>query len=266
VIDLPPLGALESALWDALLDIADRMPSGWTLIGGQMVLLHGLENGRVPPRVSEDLDLVVDVRVRPPALKAMVEALGDLGFESTGVSADGVAHRFTRGDVGVDLVAPDGVGERIDLRTVGGGVTVEVGGGTFALERSELLEVRTGARTGHVPRPDLAGAILIKAVAVKRDRKRGAERHVRDLAFLLSLAEDPPGLRNALGSRKCRQIGAVAELADPEHEAWRLIDDPQSRAEGQATFALVSMGLTRSAPSATPDEQERDPSGGGGHA
>ncbi len=244
MIDLPPLGALESALWDALLDIADKIPSGWTLIGGQMVLLHGLEKGRVPPRVSEDLDLVVDVRVRPHVLAPMVAALVDLGFETTGVSADGVAQRFVRGDVAVDLVAPDGVGHRVDLRTIGGGVTVEVGGGTFALERSEPLEVRTGKRTGEVPRPDLTGAILIKAVAVKRDRKRGPERHLCDLAFLLSLAEDPLALREILGARKCRQIKAVSQLDDPEHEAWRSIDDPQARAEGQALLRLLGAGPT----------------------
>ena len=247
MIDLPPLGTLESDLWDALLDIADRMPAGWTLIGGQMVLLHGLEKDRVPPRVSEDLDLVVDVRVRPPVLATMVATLADLGFADTGVSVDGVAHRFVRGDVGVDLVAPDGVGERTDLRTIGSGVTVEVGGGTFALQRSEPIAVRTGERTGSVPRPDLAGAILIKAVAAKRDRKRGPERHVRDLAFLLSLVDDPLGVRDLLGSRKCRQVSAVAQLGNREHEAWRLIEDPQARADGQATFALIGSGPSRGA-------------------
>jgi hypothetical protein len=247
VIDLPPLGALDSALWDALLDIADKMPSGWTLIGGQMVLLHGLEKGRVPPRVSDDLDLVVDVRVRPHVLAPMVAALVNLGFETTGVSADGVAQRFVRGDVGVDLLAPDGVGERTDLRTVGGGVTIEVGGGTFALERSEPLDVRTGERTGHVPRPDLAGAILIKAVAVKRDRKRGPERHLRDLAFLLSLVNDPIATRDLLGSRRCQRVKAVVQLHNPGHEAWSQIEDPQARADGQATFALIAAGPSRRA-------------------
>jgi hypothetical protein len=169
VLELPLLDALETELWDALLDIADRIPDGWTLIGGQMVLLHGLERDRLPPRVSEDLDLVVDVRVRPPVLSELVAALCDLGFTDAGVSADGVAHRFVRGEVGVDVLAPDGVGERVDLKTIGGGVTVEVGGGTFALQRSEAMAVRSGERTGHVPRPDLVGAILIKAVAVTRD-------------------------------------------------------------------------------------------------
>ncbi len=40
MIELPPLGALDLELWQALLDIADRMPSDWTLVGGQMVLLE----------------------------------------------------------------------------------------------------------------------------------------------------------------------------------------------------------------------------------
>ncbi|MCB0872937.1 MAG: hypothetical protein KDC36_06125 [Thermoleophilia bacterium] len=71
MIDLPPLGALESSIWDALLDITERVPKGSTLIGGQMVLLRGLEKQRIPPRISEDLDLVADVRVRPPVLAAI---------------------------------------------------------------------------------------------------------------------------------------------------------------------------------------------------
>lgn len=120
MLDLPSLGALETELWDALLDIVDRVPEGWTLIGGQMVLLHGLQRDRVPPRVSEDLDLVVDVRARPSALATLVAALIDLRFADSGVSADGVAHRFVRGGVGVDVLAPDGVGERVDLRTIPG--------------------------------------------------------------------------------------------------------------------------------------------------
>jgi hypothetical protein len=242
VLELPPLGISDTGLWDALLDIADRVPDGWTLIGGQMVLLHALERDRIPPRVSEDLDLVVDVRVRPPVLGRLVKALEDLGFTNPGPTADGVAHRFLRAGVGVDVLAPDGVGERTDLTTIGGGATVQVGGGTFALRRSETIAVRAGRRRGRVPRPDLVGAVLIKAVAVKRDRKRGSERHLRDLAFLLSLVENPITMRDELGSGNRRRVKAVTQLEDREHEAWRLIEDPQARADGQATFALIGGG------------------------
>jgi len=55
MIELPNIGDADEAMWTALLDIADRTQD-WTLIGGQMVLLHGLEHARLPPRISEDLD------------------------------------------------------------------------------------------------------------------------------------------------------------------------------------------------------------------
>ena len=50
MIQLPTLGGAGDRLWGALLDVADRVTSDWTLVGGQMMLLHGLEHGRVPPR------------------------------------------------------------------------------------------------------------------------------------------------------------------------------------------------------------------------
>jgi hypothetical protein len=68
VIELPALGGTERELWDALLDLAERQPDGWTLVGGQMVLLRALEQGRVPPRVTRDLDVLADLRARPAAL------------------------------------------------------------------------------------------------------------------------------------------------------------------------------------------------------
>jgi hypothetical protein len=146
VIELPPLGELDVELWHALLDIADRMPSDWTLIGGQMVLLHALEHGRAPQRVSEDLDLVVDARVRPLALPRMLSTLGDLGFAEAAISHDEVAHRFSRGRTNVDVLAPDGVGSRADLRTVGAARTVEVGGRELCPHA-----IRPGQRVGRRP-------------------------------------------------------------------------------------------------------------------
>ena len=48
MIELPALGDADEALWTALLDVADRTQD-WTLIGGQLVLLHGLEHARPTP-------------------------------------------------------------------------------------------------------------------------------------------------------------------------------------------------------------------------
>lgn len=55
-VKLPALPGYDAGLWLALIELTDVRPGEWTLIGGQMVLLHALEHGVVPPRVSTDLD------------------------------------------------------------------------------------------------------------------------------------------------------------------------------------------------------------------
>ena len=193
MIELPELGV--PGMWETLLDIAERVEDGWTLVGGPMTLLHALEHGIDPPRVSRDLDVIVDIRARPARLPAMLAALDELGFAAVEVSVTEVAHRFARGETKVDLLAPDGLGKRADLRTFGRAATVEIGGGSYALARSERLAVSFAGRAGTVHRPDLAGALLIKAVAAHQDRK--PERHLSDLTFLSGLIVDPIALRDA---------------------------------------------------------------------
>lgn len=239
MIALPPLGELEDRLWLALMDITDRRAADWTLVGGQMVLLHALEHDVTPPRISSDLDLVVDARVRPPAIPAMAQVLDDLGFRLGGIAPDGVGHRFVRGPVAIDLLAPDGAGPRADLGFGGGAETIPVSGGTYALSRTRLVDVSAGGRAGRVPCPDLAGALVLKAAAARSDRKRGPERHLSDVAFLLSLVPDPFVLRDELGAKNCRRIGAVSALDDGDHPAWRGLDTAlRSRAKG--AFSLVT--------------------------
>ena len=45
MIVLPPMSVAQTASWHALLDVYERLPAGWTLIGGQMVHLHCAERG-----------------------------------------------------------------------------------------------------------------------------------------------------------------------------------------------------------------------------
>ena len=68
----------------------------------------------------------------------MARTLDELGFVISEIAPDGVGHRFTRGSVAIDLLAPEGVGKRAELGVGAGAQTVAIQGGSYALSRSEL--------------------------------------------------------------------------------------------------------------------------------
>jgi hypothetical protein len=102
-VHLPALAAPVDRLWHVLLDLATALPRPWTSIGGQRVLLHALEHGQVPPQISQDGDVVADVRAASRALASVVTALTGAGF-TVHPNADGIAHRFVRADSPQDVV------------------------------------------------------------------------------------------------------------------------------------------------------------------
>ena len=144
-LTVPQMGAKLTACWVSILEMSAWPVDGWTLVGGQMVLLHGLLNGILPPRLSEDVDVVVDVRVIPPPLGVFARMLADHGYEPH-VSRDSVAHRWEREGVRVDLVATEGTGPRTDLRTVGPFKTIAIEGSTQAVRRSGKVLTRLPER------------------------------------------------------------------------------------------------------------------------
>ena len=222
---LPTLASAHGALWTLLRDLADRHDRDWVLIGEQMVLLHALQSGRSPNRVSQDLDTIIDARVRPPAVAAFVATLESLGLRAVGVSPDDVAHRFALGDTRIDVLVPEGIGRRAPIRTIGTASTAEIAGGTQALARGQRLPVRHGTRRALVPRPNLLGAIVIKAAAAGADPR--PQRHQHDLAFLCSLVADPLTLRADLTTKDRTRLRAVTALTDPGHQAWRQLDEAE---------------------------------------
>jgi len=218
MIDVPTPDERVQELWEALLELTEARPDDWTLIGAQMVFLHALEHQADPPRYSADLDVVVDVRVTPGGVRVMAETLDRLGYEFAGANNTGIGHRFVRGSVHIDLLAPDGVGERADISTFAGARTVRVPGATQGLRRSESVELRVGERTGMVRRPSLLGAILLKARAVDVDDVPGSQRE--ELSFLLSLVEDPVAMAQELRGRERSWLRRREELLDADHPAW----------------------------------------------
>ena len=147
-LELPSYPGYNEALWETLLEMARTQLQEWTLIGGQMVLLHALEHEVEPTRLSTDIDVVVNARVVAGAIRSFVKALESLGFSLVGESPDGVAHRYQRASASVDVLAPEGLGSRADLTTTPPGRTVQVPGGSQALDRTELLPVRFAGQQG----------------------------------------------------------------------------------------------------------------------
>ncbi|MDQ1743999.1 MAG: hypothetical protein QOE23_2338 [Pseudonocardiales bacterium] len=202
--------------WHLLFDLAQIDVRSWMLIGGQLVYLLAAENGTELPRPTDDIDVVIDVRARPGGTEWFAGWLVERGYELDGVSADGIGHRFTKaadpgpGTVVVDILAPEGLGERTSLFTRRPARTVQAPGSVQALERSEVVGVQvsgdTGrpARIGRVRRPGLFGALVAKASATQLAVRSHRERDWADAALLLSLLDDPLAVVEACspGDRK----------------------------------------------------------------
>ena len=121
-----------------------------------MVQLHGFRLSRTPTRPSRDADILVDCRL--VAGTELVSAwLTKRGFRLDGISPDNIGHRFVSGNVSIDVLAPDHLGERASVATIPPARTVRVPGGRRALNTSSEFEVRSRNRTGTVPMPTLAG-------------------------------------------------------------------------------------------------------------
>ena len=208
MIDIPDLGKAFYAMWQELLYLAANPPAPWTLIGAHMVALHGWKMGRKQPRASRDADILVNARVVSNGTERVSQALLSRGFSMDGVSPEGVGHRFVNGEVRLDILGPDGVGARTGLFTSYGARTVEVPGGSQALLRTVMFEIRVGKISGMVPVANLLGSILVKVRAIAVDEQPDAQRCCfpavscrrsrstgrRDLEQRTSVAPSPSGV------------------------------------------------------------------------
>ena len=188
MIVLPAMPPEQTASWLGILDLYDHLSEGWTLIGGQLVHMHCAERGQFPVRPTSDADTVIDVRADPTILHTFTTTLEDLGFRSDGISAGGRQHRWKRGDASIDVLLPEGIGERASERQgVTGSPTLPTQGGTQALRRSETVAVTVDGREGFVRRPNLVGALVVKAAAHTNPGDRDLRRHRRDFVILAGL-------------------------------------------------------------------------------
>jgi len=76
--------------------------------------------------------------------------LTEAGFEQQQPGAEGIARRFIRDEAVIDVLAPDNVGGRANLK-LGFGRTIAVPGATQALTRVGLVGVSIGDRSSAGP-------------------------------------------------------------------------------------------------------------------
>jgi hypothetical protein len=231
----------QEQAWHTLFELAETEPTNWVLVGGQMVYLLAVENGRSPTRATVDADVVMDVRAKIRGTQWLAGWLESRGYVMDKISADGIGHRYTRaadpgpGRVIIDVLAPEGLGPKTKTITSPPARTVQAPGGAQALRRSELVSVTVtnaaggSPRTGKVRRPTVLGALVAKAAATGIAVRTNRERDWEDAALLLTLLADPLAAAEQCGSTDRKRLRLLKRLADPNHEAWIPLDAANAR-------------------------------------
>ena len=190
LIRLPPLVGRQEASWRALIELAPALGKDWLLIGGQMVFLHEVERQARDLRPTDDVDLVVDLRVDPRGLSGIHSTLTEHRFVQALPSPEEVAHRYERQGAVIDVLAPDHLGARAQLR-LGSGRTIGAPGTSQAFTRCSLVHVElVDGATALIRRPTLIGALIGKVAAVvdiTSQSQAARAKHLRDVDALARL-------------------------------------------------------------------------------
>jgi hypothetical protein len=215
-IELIDPDAME--LWRTVAKVAAAFGKDrrWCLVGGLMVALFAIE-AQQAQRATTDIDVLADARARPSGTAwatGRLEALGATLHEPQEFEREH-GFRFALDGQIVDVLAPDGLG-RSGAITTGKLQTIQIPGGTQALNRIEVVEIVVDGKAVALRRPTLIAAIILKARSLRVHSRPDDQRH--DLITLLSLLDDP---RVARAEITTKEIGWMRSISD------RLsIDDP----------------------------------------
>lgn len=240
-MDLGQVSLPDDRLWPTMLNLSRVLEErAWALIGGQMVALHGLALGRTPVRFSSDLDVIANLVLRPSSLTTCATHVRSLGFIPAPTSDGKRLHRFTQDNLVIDIVAPDHPPRHLLPLRIAGKDAIEIDGGWRALQSTGVMPVMFGSAHGQIPMPDLGGALVIKARAAVAD-SRDPQRHLFDLAFLLSLVENPRQLRERLSTRDRSHLRRLGLGDDTRQAPWVVLSDQGDRSNAAEAY----LSLTR---------------------
>lgn len=234
------LPALDTALAEtfvALGDLDNQVPQPWTLIGGLMVLVHCAEHDVSFTRPTVDADVAAGVFTHRQTLARLTAQLAAAGFSDvtpaplTGGPA--LSYRWSRGRLRIDVVVPPHVNEEHDPpRSATARASVEMPAVQQAIARSERVQlVLASGQRRWVRRPDLLGALVIKAQAAASDR-RDPDRHREDLVALcqaMAVSGSHVGYRGQLRTKDRRRLRAAGATLTAAH--WRRASEPDAARE-----------------------------------
>jgi hypothetical protein len=243
IIEISPPTEDSKRLWEQLIALAKDLGEDerWALVGGLMVQLHALEH-MSDTRLTRDIDLLGDARRRPSMTQRIAETLQGLGaaMRMPPATDEDLGYQFDLNGQLVEVLGTEGL--RGDPKTIGKYSTIQIHGGTQALNRTEVVMVSIdGGAPVAVPRPSLLGAILIKARAVAKERKEKFDSDRQDLILLLSLVDDPRALAAAEGLKGTEKKWLRSVEAKLDFSEVALLDasDSEQLARARQAFALL---------------------------
>ena len=229
----------EWKLWSLVAEFSSHLdPTQWALIGGQMVALHLHLAGEVPGRTTIDIDVVADLIAAADSFRACRAAAAAMDLVAQPSITGRNLHRFAGAAGQIDLMVADHLPSAV-TRGFTRPAPVSIAGGQRALDRRIIVEIETEFGRGHVPLPDLVGALVLKARAAIADT-RDRERHLTDLAQLASIINDPIGLIGALDKKERRALRRVDLSHDPTQSPWLALDEAKRQRSVDAWSALAA--------------------------
>ncbi|HWH20167.1 MAG TPA: hypothetical protein VN671_06520 [Solirubrobacterales bacterium] len=237
-----PLAEDGRRLWSLVLSLAREFGPDreWSLIGGMMVQLHAFEHGD-GPRPTADIDLLGGAKRSPRMTESMASLLVERGAEVAEPprSDPRLGYGFEFEGETVELLGPDGL--RGDPKTVGGLRTFQAEGGSQALRRTEIVLVSfEGEQPVPVRRPDLLGAILIKARVVVKKRQEKYESDRQDLVRLLTYVDDARALRVDMSRKEPGWLRDAEAAVDFDDAVLSAQFSEASLVRARQTFELLA--------------------------
>jgi hypothetical protein len=144
------------------------------------------------------------------------DALASTGFAQDAPSPDGAAHRYRRASAVVDVLAPDNVGARAQLR-LGAGRTIEAPGTSQAFRRCSVVSVEMRGASAAIRRPDVVGALIGKAAAVVKitsQSEASRVKHLRDFDSLARLLGPSDRAGADLSKSERKVLSGIVEAAE----------------------------------------------------